>query len=364
VRAISSETWPRLLLAGLVGLAVLLPPPSARAQLGGGGAETRIEGRVKFVPVPYLGYNRSFGISYGLVPLVMFNPVASDTLSPSSLAGGVAMGTANDTWFLLAFSQLYLAEDTWRLTAAGGGGSVNFQAYLSSPVDQWIPYNTSAEFVTVEAARRTWRDLFLGVTFIRFRLETSMEGLPVTLDTDLAGLGLTASVDRRSSVFYPRGGTYANLRYTRYPGWLDNEVTSSRAQLDVNHYRGFRSDRDVLASRFFAGLGIGDLDFNQQFIVGRVDVRGYTQGGYRGNYLLAAQTEYRWNFRARLGLVGFVGLATVFEAINEDDDGRLLPGIGGGFRFTAFTDTHMNVGMDVATGRDDWGVYFRIGEAY
>jgi len=42
--------------------------------------------------------------------------------------------------------------------------------------------------------------------------------------------------------------------------------------------------------------------------------------------MAALQAEYRWNFRPRLGLVGFVGLATVFGAINEDDSGKLLPG--------------------------------------
>jgi len=25
---------------------------------------------------------------------------------------------------------------------------------------------------------------------------------------------------------------------------------------------------------------------------------------------------------------------------------------------------HMNVGMDFAVGKDDWGLYFRIGEAF
>ena len=44
--------------------------------------------------------------------------------------------------------------------------------------------------------------------------------------------------------------------------------------------------------------------------------------------------------------------------------GRLLPGGGVGIRFTAFADNNMNVGLDVAAGRGDWGMYFRIGEAF
>ena len=71
-----------------------------------------------------------------------------------------------------------------------------------------------------------------------------------------------------------------------------------------------------------------------------------------------------WNFAGRWGLVGFLGFATVFESINEEDDGRILPGVGTGIRFTAFTDNNMTVGIDIATGDGDWGLYFRIGEAF
>jgi hypothetical protein len=105
--------------------------------------------------------------------------------------------------------------------------------------------------------------------------------------------------------------------------------------------------------------------FNQQYIVGRhSDIRGYTQGAHRANYMLAIQGEYRWNFARRLGAVGFFGLATLFDAVNEADEGRVFPGIGAGIRFTAFTDNNMNVGMDVAAGDGDWGIYFRVGEAF
>jgi len=111
-------------------------------------------------------------------------------------------------------------------------------------------------------------------------------------------------------------------------------------------------------------LGIGDLTFNQQYVVGQNDIRGYTQGEYRGNYLVAAQGEYRFNRWGRWGLVGFFGLATVFDGINEGDNGKILPGIGTGIRFTAFPENHMNVGMDIAVGDGDWGLYFRVSEAF
>jgi outer membrane translocation and assembly module TamA len=123
-----------------------------------------------------------------------------------------------------------------------------------------------------------------------------------------------------------------------------------------------RNDRDVVAARVFVGLG--DLAFNQQFIVKGKNIRGYTQGAFRGNYLLALQGEYRFNFHRRWGAVGFAGVATVFDAINESVNGKLLPGVGTGIRFSAFPETNFSVGIDVAAGIEDWGIYFQIGEAF
>ena len=81
--------------------------------------------------------------------------------------------------------------------------------------------------------------------------------------------------------------------------------------------------------------------------------------------MLTLQSEYRWNINdSKFGFVGFFALATVFESFNEDHNGQILPGIGAGIRYIISEDTHMNVGMDIAVGKDDWGIYFRIGESF
>ncbi|MFD2601999.1 hypothetical protein [Flavobacterium suzhouense] len=42
----------------------------------------------------------------------------------------------------------------------------------------------------------------------------------------------------------------------------------------------------------------------------------------------------------------------------------MYPGIGAGYRYRVFKGMKFNVGLDGAVGKDDWGVYFRIGEAF
>ncbi|MEM6672092.1 MAG: hypothetical protein AAF726_04570 [Planctomycetota bacterium] len=296
--------------------------------------------------------------------MVLFNPVKDDLKSPSSVFGAVGMVTENDSAALMAFTRLYLSEDRWRITAAGGSGSINFQFRLANPIDRWIPYNTSADFAYVAVQRRVWRDLFVGLTYTTSRFDTTTNLAPSPASATLHGIGAKASLDRSESVYYPRGGYQTELNYTSYPSGFGNQFESDILVGDYTRCDSMRGDTDVLASRFHAGIGLGDLSFNQQFIVGDKDIRGYSQGAFRGNSILAAQTEYRWNVWRRLGFVGFGGVATVFEAINPDDSGRLLPAGGVGFRITADKETHLNVGLDVAAGIDDWGVYFRVGEAF
>ena len=356
--------------AGLVAVsALLLAAPAAimGQDLGGaGGRDDRIEGRYKIVPLPYFNYNRSIGASFGALPMVMFNPVEKDTISPSSVAGLLGMYSTNKTWFALGFARVHLAEDDWRLTGAGGAGSINFQFYLDNPINVWIPYNTRAGFVFAKVERRVFGRVYGGVSYIHTKFRNTTELAPdTTVTTTLNGLGLSASMDTRSSVYYPRAGFLTNAEYFTYPEAFGNDVTSNTVDLDFNHYWSTRGETDVVAARAFVGLGLGDLAFNQQYIVGRrSDIRGYTQGAHRGNYHVTLQGEYRWNFWGWWGAVGFGGLATVFEGINESDNGRIFPGVGVGIRFTAFEDNHMNVGMDFAVGDGDWGLYFRIGEAF
>lgn len=334
---------------------------------GGGGEGSDLgEKNFSFVPVPYINYSRSLGFAIGAIPMAMYKVNPEDTISPASITGVLGMYTTNETWFAMFFQRFYLQQDNWRLTAAGGLGSVNFQFYLDLPGAGYVDYNTQADFLFLEAQRRLVGKLYLGVHYTYTKFDTSLD-LDTTVNLgvrNLHGLGIKLSFDRRDDVYYPRSGAISELDWTSYPKFIDNTFESNKIEIDRNQYFPVRENTDVIAARVYAGLGIGELAFEQQFIVGRQDIRGYTQGKYRGDYLVAAQGEYRWNFHKKMSAVGFFGLATVFGSINEEDDGVILPGIGTGIRYNIFPKYHMNVGMDIAAGKDDWGFYFRVGEAF
>lgn len=331
---------------------------------GGLGGDGRVDGKAKFLPIPYVNYDRSIGFSIGGLPMLMFNPVKKDTISPSAIVGALGMYTSNKTWFTMAFGSFHFKEDNWRIKAAGGLGSIYFQFYLDNIISGWIPYNTDAAFAMVKVQRKIVKKLYGGISYTFLKFNTQVDGIQRNYENSLNGIGLDFSFDTRNNLYYPRKGFITNAKYFSFPEWFGNEHASDKIELDYNQYFSLRNNKDVIAGRFFAGLGLGDLTFNQQFIVGNKDIRGYSKGEYRGNYLFSLQGEYRWNFHKKWSAVGFAGVATLSKAINESDNGKLLPGIGTGFRFTVQQDTQFKVGMDIAVGVDDWGIYFRFSEAF
>ena len=171
--------------------------------------------------------------------------------------------------------------------------------------------------------------------FVNLATQFDLEGIPIDYTT-LQGMGLVYSYDHRDNVYYPRNGFFANISYNFFPSFLGNDQTSNTIEIDYNYYYGMKNKHDIVAARFYSSIGIGDLNFNQQSIVGKTDIRGYSQGEFRGDQLYALQAEYRWNLSDKFGLVGFAGIATIFKSINQEDDGRILPGAGGGFRINVF----------------------------
>ncbi|MFT4753198.1 MAG: outer membrane protein assembly factor BamA [Salibacteraceae bacterium] len=324
------------------------------------------ESDFKFLPIPYINFNRSLGFSLGAVPIAMYTLNKSDTISPSSTSGGIGFYTTSDSWFAVQFNTWYLNEDRYRIKLSGGLGNINFQFYLEHPISPgYIDYNTTAEFFTMEVQRKLHKKLYLGAHYSYSKVSTDFDinNQPTQVDF-FQSIGLVSSIDTRDNVYYPYKGFLSEINYTSFPEFLDNPYISQKFEIDYNPFFQSENDQNIWANRLYVGFGIGDLGFSQQFVVGRTDIRGYTLGKYRGNQIIAIQSEYRFNPYKKLGFVGFAGVATVFGAINDSDNGLLLPGMGLGVRYVVFEENHMNMGMDIAVGKGDWGLYFKIGESF
>jgi hypothetical protein len=296
--------------------------------------------------------------------MAMLNLSEKDTISPSSAIGLLGMYSENKTWHVMTFGTFYLNEDKWRVTFAGGFGDINSQYYAGNLINRWFRYNTNADFAYLNVQSNIIPNLYGGLSYVYTTFKTNSESSTDSAASQLHGIAIDAVYDSRSSISYPRSGFMAEADFTTYPKGFGNQDESNQFTMSYNHYISLRDKKDVLAGRVFTGIAVGNVNFNQQFIVGDTDIRGYSFGQLRGNSLVAIQGEYRWNFHKRFGAVGFAGLATVFGADNEGDDGRLLPSVGTGFRYVFMEDTHSTIGFDIAKGDGDWGFYFRLSESF
>lgn len=328
--------------------------------------DTLHQKRIEFTVMPFLSYNRTLDFMIGAIPMAMYKLDSEDTISPKSLSGMAAIYTTNSSYFIAFFNKWYYKEDSWRGKFFLLTGDQNSQFYMTDIVGPgFYDYGTKMTVASVGIERKIIKNLYGGLTYTYAHYDTNYEEDVLPEDvTKTNAIELNGLYDSRNTVYCPTNGVNARLRYLSYPTWFGNEVKANEVLSEYNTYFPMKNDKDVIAARFSGQFGLGDIAFQQQVTLGGKDIRGYSEGKYRGDGLLSLQGEYRYNFNDKMGLVGFAGIATIYGSDTEAFDWKAYPGVGIGYRYRAFKAVKFNIGLDAAVGKDDWGVYFRIGEAF
>ncbi|WP_067146204.1 BamA/TamA family outer membrane protein [Pseudotamlana agarivorans] len=328
--------------------------------------DTLQQKKVDFSVMPYMSYNRNLDFMIGAIPMMMYKLDGEDKVSPKSLSGLSAVYTTNGSYFIAFFNKWYFKEDSWRGKLFVMTGDKNSQFYMTDiEAPGFYDYGTNITVASVGVQRKIVKNLYAGLTYTYAHYDTLYEDDVQPEDiTETNALELNGLYDSRDAVYYPTTGSKALLRYLSFPTWFGNDVKAQKILSEYNTYFPTRKGKDVIAARFAGQFGLGDIAFQQQVTIGGKDIRGYSEGKYRGDGLMAIQGEYRYNFNDKMGLVGFAGIATMYGSDTEEFDWKAYPGLGVGYRYAAFKKVKFNIGLDAAVGKDDWGIYFRIGEAF
>ncbi|QDO94019.1 BamA/TamA family outer membrane protein [Formosa sediminum] len=320
----------------------------------------------EFTVMPYLSYNRNLEFMFGAIPMTMYKLDQTDTISNKSISGISAVYTTNGSYSLALFNKWFYKEDSWRGKLFFMTGDKNSQFYITdNELPGFYDYGTSITVVSAGIQKKIINNLYGGLTYTFAHYETEYEEDVQPEDvTQTNAIEINSLYDTRNNVYYPTNGTKTLLRYLSYPTWFGNEVKANKILYEYNTYFSMKNGRDVIAARFAGQFGLGDIAFQQQVTIGNKDIRGYSEGKYRGDGKMALQGEYRYNFGNKMGLVGFAGIATMYGSDTESFNWRAYPGVGVGYRYKAFKTVKFNIGIDAAVGKDDWGVYFRIGESF
>lgn len=333
---------------------------------------------VNYAFIPIVMYNSSFGTQVGAMGTAFFKMNNRDSISPASKVGFFGSYFSNTTFFGGLFSKMYFKEDNYRTKASIGYGDIKFQKFFNFPEEipaqgeiptdeegQFVDYNTKMAFIYIEGTKQIYNNFYLGARFTYSQVSTTFsdESIPDE-DNKLFGFGVATEYDDRNSVFYPQKGQNAKVNTFTFLEAFGSTSQYNQVKIEYNKYFSL-NDNSVILARLYSAISFGDsIPTAGENKVGRDDLRGYTDGKYRGNQVYALQTELRWNFYKKWGLVAFGGAAISTNDWNGNNYSGILPAIGTGIRFKAIPSRNINIGIDVAKGKGDWGVYFRIGEAF
>jgi len=318
----------------------------------------------------------------GIVPVLgyIFPLVKDDHVSPPSVVGMAGLATNNGSRGFGAYADLYMKENTYRISTAYFRGNVNYDLYgvglRAGDAGQKLPLEQSGQVFRGEVLRRVGWDFFLGIRFLTgssdivVRPTSGAEPRPepppdVGLQTSLRALGVRLNRETTPNRFYPTSGTLLDFTSMFFSEALGSKYSFQAYRFTFNKY-GSLSKTQVLAYNLFVcGTG-GQPPFYGNCIYGtNNELRGYAAGRYLDRYMFATQLEYRLSLPKRLGLVGFGGIGEVVpggsQAFRTND---LLPAGGGGVRFQLSKAYRVNLRADFARGKDTWTWSMGVGEAF
>ena len=178
------------------------------------------------------------------------------------------------------------------------------------------------------------------------------------------GAGLIAVWDARDNPNAPRSGRYARLGVIAFSGAAGSDFDYRRYSLDVRQFLRVYGEH-VLAFQGLLSMRDGDTPFyDLSQIGGRWMMRGFYEGRYRDDHMLAVQAEYRLPIWWRIGGALFGGAAQVADDLGALDlaDPKLAGGAG--LRFVLSRGSRLNARLDVGIAQGQTGAYLTFGEAF
>lgn len=326
---------------------------------------------IKFAGIPVVSYNRTVDFSAGLMLNAYYKINLNDTVSPSSSTSLMGMYTTNNSYFAAFVQQFFLKEDKWRLKLVGGFGDANLQFYHEfEQAGQFVDYSTSVNILSLDVKRKVYKKFYAGLSGslltanTTFDLENPLNGEKIQDNQLMNNMGINFLYDNRSDINYPTKGLHVFLNNKFFQNWMGNDSSFVQIEFSYNFYFNFKSEKRVMVLRYYSKSSFGEVPFQGQNVIGGDDIRGYSQGKYRDKQIYSYQAEYRHSFENRFGFVAFAGIAAAVPDMLSMLNAQYLPGLGVGLRYMLIKKEKINIGIDVAVGRDDWSLTFRIGEAF
>jgi outer membrane protein assembly factor BamA len=173
--------------------------------------------------------------------------------------------------------------------------------------------------------------------------------------------------DNRDNIFWSSKGYYASLSLQFSDAIISSSKEYGVVSGWVNGYHTLlKSSRNlILAWHLYAQTAWGDLPYIRYANYGQGDeVTGYTRGKYVNNSEVAIQAELRYELWKFISCGGYLGTGKVFTYVSSFGQSKWLHYGGLRLYFNIIPSRNIRLRVDGAIGRQDWGFYVGIGQAF
>lgn len=337
-----------------------------------------------FMPVPVLGYTQEIGFEFGLGTLYSFYLDKQDTLNRSSNFSGTASYSTKRTYNLTLKGDAWTKANLYHLIGEirlkknpfnfYGLGNNTRQLDEDRLVQQQIKLAFDVEKTFIKSA---YTGLSLGFESYDF-IDKIRGGIyttsPLLNDRDgghVIYIGLSQSYDTRNSNNYPTKGFFARLTYQFAPSVFGgSNFSGSLIKVNIRKFWPLTPKFVLGIQTLYHTIKGKNTPFYLLPQLGNDEMmRGYYNGRYRDENLIASQIELRYRFSNRFGLAAFAATGKVFAngnfSLNE-----LKPNYGIGGRYFFDVAKGLSVRLDYGLGEKRMnedrqsGFYISLAEAF
>jgi len=340
---------------------------------------------LKFVilPGPVYGITQKLGIM--VLPMLVYNPVKKDTLSPPSISGVVFYFDFAGSWLTAVYQSFYWDQNKWRAYSSLGIGDIRLK-YFGIGMERNIVSSASSNYVkthqhgidlSLTCFRKIWRSLYGGLEY-HYSLST-FEGSDSAAEAKVIQSGvplgkISESVlipamvwDNRDNIFWSTKGFYSKFNFQ----FADDILFSARDYYIitglVNGYHTLLkgNKKMILAWHFFSQSAWGKLPYIREATFGQGDnVTGYTRGKYVDFSEVTAQTELRYEVWKFISAGAYLGTGKVFSSYTVFGQSAWLHFFGLRLYVNLLPSRNIRLRLDAGFGRKDFGFYVGVGQGF
>ncbi|MCX2482246.1 BamA/TamA family outer membrane protein [Pedobacter sp. MR2016-24] len=340
--------------------------------------------RASFMPLPLLRYSQEVGLEFGAGGLYSTYVDKSDSTNRSSNFAAVLSYSTKKTYNVSLKGDVWTKHNAYHLIGEMRFRSMPFDFFgignqtLESGKDRIVQHQVKAMFdVEKNILPFTYTGVSLGFENYSFK-DKEIGGLydtnPAVLGKpggNVLFIGVSQTYDTRNSNNYPTKGFFGRVSYQYAPDIFGgNDFSGSQIRVVLRNFWPLAKKLVLGVNGIYYTVQSNSTPFYLLPQLGNDEImRGYYSGRYRDENLLAAQTELRYRFSNRFGLVAFGGGGRVFENGGFSLK-QFKPSYGAGIRYFYDPAKGLSVRADYAVGEKrsgearQSGFYLSLAEAF